>query len=41
MNNNLLEMNERIEKEICYKIINNLKDENLLNEYLKCKSVNK
>jgi hypothetical protein len=33
------EINERIENEICYETINKLKDENLLSEYMKCKSV--
>lgn len=35
------EINTRIENEICYDIINNLRDENLLHEYIKCKSVKK
>lgn len=34
-------INKRINKEICYDIINKLKDEYLLNEYKKCKSVKK
>lgn len=37
---NLIEINKRIKKEICYETIDKLKDENLLNDYLKSKSVN-
>jgi hypothetical protein len=33
------EINKRIENEICYETIDKLKDENLLSEYMKCKSV--
>lgn len=32
-------INSRIKKEICYKTIEELKDENLINEYIKCNSV--
>ncbi len=35
----LNEINERIKKEICYKTIQTLSDENLMMEYMNCKSV--
>ncbi len=34
-------INDRILNEVCYMSINNLTDENMINEYLECKSVQK
>lgn len=37
----LAQVNERISQEVCLKAIDDLKDKNLVSEYLKCKSVQK